>query len=56
MQSNQCRSIRMENGELITGCHRPIRAFEFPLESFPSYIDLRKWMTPIEDQQQMNTW
>jgi hypothetical protein len=25
-------------------------------EGLSSYIDLRRWMTPVEEQQDMNTW
>jgi hypothetical protein len=36
--------------------NRLMRPLSFPKERLSSYIDLRRWMTPIEHQQDMNTW
>jgi hypothetical protein len=36
--------------------HRQMRPLEFPLRRLPPYVDLRPWMTPVEDQGHMETW
>jgi hypothetical protein len=35
---------------------RLMRPLYVPKEKIGSYVDLRRWMTPIEHQQDMNTW
>ncbi|CAF1231610.1 unnamed protein product [Rotaria sp. Silwood1] len=31
--------------------YRLMRPYQFPMQPLPSYVDLRRWMTPVEDQQ-----
>lgn len=35
---------------------REVRPMVFPKTDIPPYVDLRKWMSPIEQQSEMNTW
>ena len=35
---------------------RPMRIISFPKQHLRDHIDLRRWMTPVEYQQDMNTW
>ena len=36
--------------------NRLMRPLSFPKEALSTYVDLREWMTPIENQRDMNTW
>lgn len=36
--------------------NRPMRLIPFPNEQLSRYVDLRKWMPPIDHQYEMNTW
>ena len=33
-----------------------MRPYSLPNGNLSSYVDLRRWMTPVEHQQDMNTW
>jgi len=33
-----------------------IRPISFPNEELSRIVDLREWMSPVEHQQDMNTW
>jgi hypothetical protein len=35
---------------------RPMRPLQFPGSTIPAHIDLRPYMTPVEDQADMSTW
>ncbi len=35
---------------------RVMRPMSFPRERLSTSVDLRRWMTPIEDQEDLNTW
>lgn len=35
---------------------RQMRIFEFPQRHLPPYVDLRRYMTPVDDQADMSTW
>lgn len=35
---------------------RQMRPLQFPQRPLPSRIDLRPYMTPVEDQADMSTW
>jgi hypothetical protein len=36
--------------------NRLIRPISFPKEELSRIVDLRRWMSPIEEQGDMNTW
>ena len=38
------------------GGARQMRPLQFPAHHLPSRIDLRPYMTPVEDQADMSTW
>lgn len=35
---------------------RAMRPFQFPPNRLPRRVDLRRYMTPVEDQADMSTW
>ena len=35
---------------------RAMRPLSFPRGKLSTVVDLRKWMTPVEQQLEMNTW
>ena len=35
---------------------RPLRALSFPKEDLSRAVDLRRWMSPVEEQGNFNTW
>jgi hypothetical protein len=35
---------------------RAMRPLSFPRERLSTSVDLRRWMTPVEQQLEMNTW
>lgn len=35
---------------------RPMRPLQFPDRRLPVQVDLRPYMTPVEDQEDMSTW
>ncbi|CAF3827826.1 unnamed protein product [Rotaria sordida] len=37
------------------GTARAMRPFQFPISQLPSYVDLREYMTPVQDQADMST-
>ena len=40
----------------VDGVTREMRLFQFPAKPLPPYVDLRRYMTPVEDQEDMSTW
>jgi hypothetical protein len=38
------------------GAARKMRPWQMPLNNLPPHIDLRPFMTPVEDQADMSTW
>jgi len=36
--------------------NRLIRPISFPNEELSRTVDLRQWMSPVEHQEDMNTW
>jgi hypothetical protein len=45
--------------ELVDGKrkeNRPLRPISLPEEKLSRTVDLRRWMSPIEEQGDLNTW
>ncbi len=40
----------------VDGDSRQMRPLQFPANQLPPRIDLRPYMTPVEDQADMSTW
>jgi hypothetical protein len=40
----------------VDGGARNMRPLELPLKRLPPRVDLRRFMTPVEDQADMSTW
>lgn len=34
----------------------PVRPYFFPENRLAPYVDLRAWMTPVQDQEETNAW
>ena len=35
---------------------RPMRPLSFPADHLPTAVNLRRWMTPVEQQLDINAW
>ena len=40
----------------VDGVARAMRPLQFPVNRLPQRVDLRRYMTPVEDQADMSTW
>jgi hypothetical protein len=45
-----------QQAELRDGRARQMRPLQFPARTLPPRIDLRRFMSPVEDQADMSTW
>ena len=51
--------VGRRNDRTINDIHRDARVMRpmpFPRVRLSTSVDLRRWMTPIENQEDMNTW
>ena len=56
MRSVRFQPIQAKGNKAMASRRRQMRPLEFPSGPLPPYVDLRRWMTPIETQGQMETW
>jgi len=56
MRSGPFPWVQTKGDKLRSARRRQMRPLQFPLQPLPPYVDLRPWMTPVEDQGQMESW
>ncbi len=56
MRSGQFRSVQTKGNKSMSVRRRHMRPWVFQLKCLPPCVDLRSWMTPVENQGQIETW